>query len=248
MTRLGVLAFLFFLAGCEREQLIRVEFRAEANGAPIGCGTGALALTDLRFYVHDVELIGADDDAVRLRMDEAAPWQTDRVALLDLEDGGGNCRTGSAATRTVITGRAPADDYSGLRFTLGVPFDLNHANPVEARPPLDQTVMHWHWQAGYKFMRAGIVEGGRQTWVHVGSTGCKGRVGQVESCAKPNRKTVTIRGFDPAMDVVVVDVGSLFKTAAGEGEKSCMAEPQNPTCGAIFANLESADVFSHAER
>jgi uncharacterized repeat protein (TIGR04052 family) len=241
-------AALFALAACEHEQPIGVEFRATAGGASIGCDGAPLALTDLRFYVHDVMLLTADGAAVPLHLDQTAPWQTDRVALVDLEDGTNGCRTGSAEARTIVTGRATAGDYQSLSFTLGVPFDLNHANPVEAKAPLDQTVMHWHWQAGYKFLRAGIVEDGRQTWVHIGSTGCRGRVGAIEACARPNRVTVTVRGFDPATDIVTVDVGALFKNAVGDTEAHCMAEQENPVCAAIFANLEGAEVFGRAQR
>jgi uncharacterized repeat protein (TIGR04052 family) len=241
-------AALLALAACEREQPIGLEFRARAGGASIGCDGASLALTDLRFYVHDVALLKSDGAAVQLQLDQTAPWQTDRIALIDLEDGTGGCRTGSAEARTTVTGRATAENYQGLRFTLGVPFDLNHANPVEAKAPLDQTVMHWHWQAGYKFLRAGIVEDGRQTWVHIGSTGCRGRIGAVEACTRPNRVTVTVRGFDPTSDAVTVDVGALFKNAMGDGEAHCMAEQDNPICAAIFANLEGAEVFGRVPR
>jgi uncharacterized repeat protein (TIGR04052 family) len=246
MRRLGFIALLVVLAACERERPVTIEFRAEADGVPIRCVAGGRALTDLRFYVHDVALIGADGEPAPVRMDDAAPWQTERLALIDLEDGEGACDSGSPNVRGLITGHARIEEYSGLTFTLGVPFDLNHANPVEAKAPLDQTVMHWHWLAGYKFMRAGLLEDGRQTWVHIGSTGCKGRVGAIEGCDRPNRIAVGIPGFDPDADVVAVDLGALFK--GRDGDESCMSEPQNPTCDAIFANLDAAGVFGHAAR
>ena len=55
------------------------------------------------------------------------------------------------ATGTVATGA-----YVGLRFTLGVPFDLDHVDSSAAPSPLNMTAMLWSWQNGYKFLRAEV--------------------------------------------------------------------------------------------
>ena len=38
----------------------------------------------------------------------------------------GTCAGGTTATNTSIRGTYPAGSYTGIKFTVGVPFDLNH--------------------------------------------------------------------------------------------------------------------------
>ena len=53
-----------------------------------------------------------------------------------------------------MSGSAPRASYSGVRFTMGVPFELNHGDPTVAPSPLNITAMFWNWQGGYKFLKA----------------------------------------------------------------------------------------------
>lgn len=43
----------------------------------------------------------------------------------------------------------------GLRISIGLPPEINHANPLEAEPPLNIPSMHWNWNPdlGYIFAR-----------------------------------------------------------------------------------------------
>lgn len=226
------------LASCGPAQgPVAIRFAATANGAPLACTSPGVALTDLRFFVHDVVLLTDDGESLPVTLDAAAPWQNSQVALVDLENGTASCETGSPATHTIVTGRAVRGKIAGLRFTLGVPFALNHADPALAAPPLDQTGMHWHWQAGYKFMRAGIRQGDHQSFLHLGSTGCAGRIGKVTGCEQPNRVIVTLTGFDPAKDIVGIDLGALFGDAPDAPVRACQSEPDNPNCAAMFAAM-----------
>jgi uncharacterized repeat protein (TIGR04052 family) len=226
------------LAGCgEARQPVALRFAALADGLPLACGApraDAAALTDLRFYIHDVVLLTAAGGETPLTLDAAAPWQTGAVALVDLEDGQGACETGSPATHAVVTGHAAAASYVGVRFTLGVPFAFNHADPALAQAPLDQTAMHWHWQAGYKFLRAGLRRGEDHSFLHLGSTLCEGRIGAITSCAHPNRFMVTLAKFNPAADTVGIDLATLFSDTAA---RACQSEPDNVACADMFAHL-----------
>lgn len=50
---------------------------------------------------------------------------------------------------------APAGNYTGLHFGIGIPEDLNHADPVQydANHPLSvSNGMHWTWADGYRFV------------------------------------------------------------------------------------------------
>ena len=237
MRSLLALMVASVLAGCgPGDQPVSVTFTAVAHDKPINCAAGpdGMTLGDLRFYVSEVALIAADGHAVPLALDAAPPWQSADVALIDLEDGTGACDSGSPAMHASLSGRVPAGNYTGLQFIVGVPFAQNHADPALAQTPLDQTAMHWHWQAGYKFLRAGLRRGDDLSWLHLGSTGCEGRIGAITGCAKPNRMTVKLARFDATRDAVAIDVATLFDDAPAEG---CQSEPDNQACPPILRHL-----------
>ena len=201
-----------------------VEFVAIGGDRPLTCNGDIAAITDLRFFVSEIRLT-SDGGDTPLRLDADESWQSDSVALVDLENGQGNCQNGTDAVNVSIRGTARAGDYSGIAFTVGVPFDLNHRNPLTAEAPLDNSDMHWHWRSGYKFMRAGITTADRSFWIHLGSTGCNGTVQNIEKCSAPNRVNVQLPDFDLERDRVFVDLGLLLRESgdcsSGPGESSC---------------------------
>ncbi len=124
---------------------------------------GSATVHNLQFYVHDVELLDERGVGHPFRLVAREPWQSEQVALLDLAGGAGTPRN------EVVRGTSDdAGKYTGIRFTVGVPFDLNHANPLTAAAPLDRGPLFWTWQSGYKFLRADF----DASSFHLGSTGC----------------------------------------------------------------------------
>jgi uncharacterized repeat protein (TIGR04052 family) len=161
------------------------------------------------------------------------------VALIDLETGEAACINGTPEMFEHVVGVVRAGEYRGLRFTVGVPFSLNHANPLTAGPPLDDADMHWHWRSGYKFLRAGIRTVDDGFWIHVGSTGCEGTVGHVTGCRSPNRIQVELPEFSPGKSIVAIDLAAL---AAGinleDGEPGdCSSGPAETSCVDAFGAL-----------
>lgn len=207
---------------------VSVQFAAAIGGEPWACGQTYAGVgtpptdvepRDLRFFVQDVRLVRASDgEAVPLVFDVVEPWQAETVALLDFEDGSGACADagGDVETNTVVTGVVPVDDYDGLRFTVGVPEDLNHDDPLELPAPLTAGSMTWGWLFGFKFIKVEVQEvvedppfGGGT--FHLGSNGCTGMPAVEEiTCALPNRAEIELAAFDVATDSVVLDVGALF--------------------------------------
>jgi uncharacterized repeat protein (TIGR04052 family) len=196
-------------------------------------------LSDLRFYISEIELLGASGETTRLKLHEDIPWQQADLALIDLEDGQGTCANGTSETTAYLVGSVPPGEYRGLRFTVGVPFERNHADPLSAAPPLDDPAMHWHWRSGYKFMRAGIKTAGDGFWIHVGSAGCTGTVGDIDSCRFPNRAAVALTEFRPNRDRVALDLKSFFSDVDfDDGEATdCSSAPGETACIAPFAAL-----------
>lgn len=216
-----------------------IEFAAEFSGEPLTCDAlaGAPAMTDLRLFIHDIGLQKADGTWQRLQLAVDGNWQQADLAMLDMEDGRGECPNGTADTNTVVTGTLPNGDYQGLRFVLGVPFDRNHADPLAALGPLDDSAMHWHWRSGYKFLRAGLVTETDGFWIHLGSTGCEGTVGNITGCLQPNRVHVELADFVPGEDTVVFDFSALLQgTDLDDGDASdCSSAPSEASCRAPFA-------------
>jgi len=227
-------------SACSKPQNnVTIPFIATWQGAAIGCDGGDVALTDLRFFVSDVALVDSDGGSHALRLKTDVAGQNSAVALLDLETGEGPCLNGTVATHTSIEGAIPHGNYVALRFTVGVPFELNHANPLTATSPLDDAAMHWHWRSGYKFLRAGVVTATDGFWMHLGSAGCQGTVRNITGCDFPNRVAVQLPGFTVAKSVVAIDLHALFAGVDfDDGVPSdCSSGPAESACVGPFQAL-----------
>jgi uncharacterized repeat protein (TIGR04052 family) len=234
------LVALCLLASCGKWDLpVEIPVVATWDGQPINCSSKGIFLTDLRFYVSDVQLVDADGRAHDVRYATEFEWQNDAVALVDLENGEGACENGTTAVHDRLLGVARAREYRGLRFTVGVPFRLNHANPITATPPLDDADMHWHPRSGYKFLRAGVSNGSDSFWIHGGSTGCEGTVGHITGCRFPNRIEVFMPDFVPGEHAVAFDLGALIADIDLEDNtpSACSSGLAESACIAPFAAL-----------
>jgi uncharacterized repeat protein (TIGR04052 family) len=264
----GLLA-LAATPGALAQQSYEIRFRAQVGEQVLACGEryanlgasrSSATLADFRFFVSAVQLVRADGTGVLLALEQDGVWQYKDLALLDFEDGSGSCKTGTTGVRSLVRGTAPKGDYRGLRFTLGVPPELNHADPTIAPSPLNLTAMFWSWQAGYKFLKLDLAPTGgalpspsmRATEetravgfsFHVGSTGCMGgsRAGEPPKCAQSNRVAVELRDFDPAASVVVVDIAALLAETeldknAPKTSPGCMSFPNDADCNGVMPRL-----------
>lgn len=113
----------------------------------------------LRLFVSDLAVIDRGGEAVPVVLDEDA-WQGNfaaeghSVALLDFDDGSGNCRFGDEDTHMAVTGWVPGDrELVGLRFTIGVPPALNHQDAGLARPPLNRPGLWFSERDGHVGLR-----------------------------------------------------------------------------------------------
>ncbi len=232
---------------------VAVQFAAQVNGAAFACGTTYqgvgtantdIDISDFRFYAHDFRLVDNGGAEVPLELTQDGLWQLDNLALLDFENGTASCGNGTAATNTVVRGTAPAGDYVGLRFRLGVPFAMNHQDQTTAAAPLDLSGLFWVWNAGYKFARidhtSAASPGG---WnVHLGSTGCTPTgdpTAPATACANEHRPEISFAAFDASSDVVVADYGRLLAGSdltvnAPQTAKGCQAFPGDADCPPVM--------------
>lgn len=236
-------------------QAVALRFRTTVGDTPFSCrqrypnlGTAAttIAVSDLRFFVHDVKLLTAEGTAVPVTLETDSLWQSNGVALLDFEDGSGSCGNGTPEMRDIVLGSAPAGAYTGVSFTIGVPFALNHRDLTQQPSPLSLSRMFWAWNSGYKFMRIDTKAEGGTGWVlHLGSTECMptGAPSTIPTaCRWANRPTITFDQFDPVRDVVRLDLASLFKSAnlavnQPKTAMGCMSGQADADCAPVFAAL-----------
>lgn len=163
------LASLIAVQSHAATQKIDLNFSAMVGAESFACGKSydgigvthtRITPSDFRFYVSGVEMIDRHGKSVPVTLDQDGIWQYRDIALLDFEDGSGPCRNGNPGLHTVVTGSVPKGHYRGVRFTLGVPFELNHEDPTIAPAPLNFTSMFWAWQSGYKFVKIDMASSG----------------------------------------------------------------------------------------
>ena len=116
-----------------------------------------------------------------------------------------------------MRGTVPEGNYVGVRWTVGVPFALNHTDAAATPAPLNSAAMAWSWQVGRKFTKIEFSDPGgadrhagrrrRSTCISAAPAAKATRPpGRPSSAAAPNRPAVRLKKFDPAKQQVAVDV------------------------------------------
>lgn len=267
---LSLSSFSTMIAAADPVQ-IDLQFAGEFAGQPFDCsaqydniGTSdtTVEVSDYRLYVSRIRLLDASGAQVPVTLRENGPWQYNDIALLDFENASGACANGTAQTNSQVKVLAPAGEYTGVAFEVGVPFDSNHQDPTLAASPLNLTSLFWNWRGGYRFMRVDLQPVGagmhmRKTkagshgtmhgkgWaLHLGSTGCEASspTNTPASCASPNRISVVFPDAAPGSSTFVIDPAGVL----GESDVSrntegtspgCMSAPDDPECVAVFTAL-----------
>lgn len=237
------LALLLILSGCQPAPS-QLELVPVWQGKPIACGDNlAMApaaqsqwrLAQLQLYLSEFKL-----DNQPLTLQPKAHQQAD-IALL-----GSDC--GSEGHWTLSF--TDAIEKGLLSFTLGVPFSLNHNNPLKAESPLNQSDMFWTWQLGYKFLRLdlGHTPSGlnpQTGWsFHLGSAGCESPSpmrAPSRPCAAENRFSYQLQYSGQAY--LALELSELLPaefTAAPGYQESCMSEPGSKACAPLLGRLQQA--------
>ncbi len=230
--------------------------------AGVGASAASIILQDFRIYISEVRLIAADGSEVPLQLTPDNQWQNDKVALLDFENASGNCN-GNAPMNTAVRGTAPAGDYKGVVFKIGVPFEMNHKDPTLASAPLNYSGLTWPWRIGYKFItidletagKAGAApaaqQGGMHAMaasgfsIHLGSTDCgdgSPMTAPTAPSANSNRPEYRLTAFNPASQKVVLDLGALLAKTdvtvnAPQSASGCMSFVDDDDCIALMDRL-----------
>lgn len=216
-------------------------FACGRSYAGVGKAGATITPSDFAFYVHDVKLISASGAEVSVKLDQDGTYQNGNLALLDFENGTGACSNGNALLHTSVLGTVPEGKYTGVKFTVGVPFDRNHQDLATQPSPLSLTRMFWAWNSGHKFVRFEAKTAEGKNWVmHLGSGGCLPTGSAIKpptECAQANRPVVTLAQFDVDRESVIADIVALFSEAVATENQVCMSSLKSATCGPMFAAL-----------
>lgn len=143
-----------------------------------------------------------------------------------------------------------------LNFTLGVPFESNHANPLKQISPLNISSMFWSWQMGYKFMRIDLSAPDDKFSFHLGSVGCQSasrvRAPEME-CENANRVPISIDIQPEVLKVnqniihidIAIQLDKLLYDLAIKRTNACMFSgiDQVVQCQKLLNALSNKEVF-----
>jgi len=218
---------LALCTGCQPSQPLRLQLQWQ--GQPLRCDS-VLTLAGQTFQLAQLQLFLSDfrqQHAIALKH---GPYSNDRLVLLGID-----CQSNDAGQWHIPL--ASALTTGPLYFTLGVPAELNHQNPLLAKTPLQQTDMHWSWQHGYKFLRLDLT--GHANWsLHLGSTGCSSPSvmrAPPQPCLQPNQLQVQLQYSGQPQ--LVLDLAPLLQDFVANGDNSCMSDRQTQSCRQLLPRL-----------
>ena len=180
---LALIAAAIGTASQAQSGLVNFDLKANINvgDAPLELGktyktpSGTEYVVDMvRFYTSNVQLVKADGSSLNVAGVSLTSVMADAPAAGKLMDGGQVNNATSSKGATFFKLQAPAGEYKGVRFEIGVPKDLNHRDASTMALPLGlDSGMFWAWNPGYIFFRLEgktIVDGKSQPWLlHMGT-------------------------------------------------------------------------------
>ena len=209
-----------------------------------GNNNEAWFIEQLQFFISDIEF-GSEKPGWQKANLAQTPFQAHDTVLL-----GTNCRAAKLQNTTSHTDNWAIEfepsrvitESSRIRFTLGVPFQRNHLNPISQVSPLNIPSMFWVWQTGHKFIRLEMANKNEQWLFHLGSTGCKSASVMrtpVQPCRYPNTFTFELPMAKTTGNdlVLTVDLAQLLANVELSRLTNCQSEQDVESCQQLFSNL-----------
>lgn len=221
--------FAMLLCGCSPKEL-QLNLMPLWREAPLECQqefdfNGVLWRLDrLQFYLMDVAVLDKEQQR----------YQVPGLYYLGIV-----CDSESERQLAIKT-PIPEDEIQELEFHIGVPFELNHANPLTLASPLGRSDMFWSWQLGHKFFRLDLSRKLGGGWAfHLGSTGCESpsKVRAPKApCRFPNRAKVRIKRTK-GQNLLVLSLDQLLTVEELSDKTRCMSFPDIASCKRLISNL-----------
>jgi hypothetical protein len=146
----------------DQESTVELRFYPKFGSVPLVLNTqyanasgDMVQFTEIRFYVSEVALVDTAGVDIPAAQETIVNGATPNVWLLDL---GSTEFTDNGYLSVKVLGDAGL--YRGVKFSVGVPSDLNHRDVSTQLPPLGpNSGLYWGWNPGYIFhMMAGKVD------------------------------------------------------------------------------------------
>lgn len=243
----SIVGFALLLNGCSPvKQSLR--FDVSFNNTRLNCAdmkfqsAGNWQIQRLRFFVSEFEL--KKDGKWQNVSYQNGPWQTNSTAMISLT--AKNCDDSSQFNnKLVFSSNVAIKDAQGMRFKLGVPYEINHLDPLSQPSPLNMPDMFWSWQLGHKFFRLDL-QGDDRGWAfHLGSIGCRSdsRVRSPKSpCRQPNLFEIELPTSKSG--AVVLNLDLLLEQLDLSQASSCMFHGRDfSSCETLLKNLQQQQVF-----
>tara|TARA_R110000787_G_scaffold247001_2_gene352695 strand:+ start:202 stop:1083 length:882 start_codon:yes stop_codon:yes gene_type:complete len=202
------------------------------------------SIEQFQFFISDIQM-GSESSGWRSVDLVPSPFQSNDTVLL-----GTNCRAAKQKNSSERDSNwtielAPSVDMStssSIRFTLGVPFAVNHLNPISQPSPLNLPSMFWVWQTGHKFVRLELASQNEQWLFHLGSTGCKSASvmrAPEHGCRYPNSVNfqLPIILADDNNVALNLNLAALLNNVELTPSSSCQSEQDSVSCQQLFDNL-----------
>ena len=221
------------LLGCGNplNEPVRIEFRT----LPTVVADCESNRGELQFYISDLTMIDSSGAGVHVRLDDRHPWQNEDAVLISLAVG---CAESTEPGNRMVSGSVARGRYAAVEFSIGVPFERNHLNPMRAAPPLNVSSMFWTWQTGYKFLRLDL---GNAWSFHLGSTGCVSDSAMrppQQACRQPNIARIRLPAEATRNGTVLIDLDALLAGIDTTDAGNCVgAYRERPACRGLLEAL-----------
>jgi uncharacterized repeat protein (TIGR04052 family) len=200
----------------------------------INIHSNAWFIRQFQFFLSNIELKNRQGEWHKFTL-AITPEQTKEIALL-----GSTCQESESENWQLKFDKTiELADYQAIRFSLGVPFEQNHLNPLVQDSPLNVSSMFWVWQTGHKFARIEMSSELDNWLFHLGSTGCQSPSvmrAPSDACLYPNLFTMEVALG--SSNKVKVDLAKLLGKLDVSMETSCQSEQDNNACQQFFSHLK----------
>ena len=207
--------------------------------------------TQLQFFISNIYLKDSSGQWQKATLEKSA-FQTADVALI-----GENCNLSNEKSKVnwsiKFIETAALINSTHIRFTLGLPFTVNHLNPLTQESPLNVPTMFWGWQQGHKFLRLEMSSKSNDWLFHLGSVGCKSASplrAPKQECLYPNRYIFELP-IGKEYNHLVFELSTLLKDITLSNQTSCQSSPNKQSCQLLFSNLQEKNplaVFQNSQQ
>lgn len=234
---LYVLVTGFLISCSESDKTTTVNFMPILNNQPISCepmqGKGnAWGVGQFWFYLSDLQVMNDKQWTVISLPNNN--WQQNNIALIGM-----HCRDNKQAN---VALQLPAfnDDVKSLKFTIGLPVNINHQNPLTATGIFNNANMFWTWQQGYKGLRLDLNNESGDNWAyHIGAVGCQSSSSlraPTTPCRQTNQVDIVIDNIKDNIPIII----DLSRVVAGVDiglHSRCLSLPTQASCQKLMTNM-----------